>query len=223
MVRGDFMLREGFDKRISGLKDKVFQMGNMVDSLISESMEALLNQDLEAAAQIEKKDDKIDKLEMEIEGECMNLLTLQQPLAGDLRLIAAALKIITDLERMGDHAVNIAHVTLEIGKEPFIKPLIDIPKMADYCHNMIKESLDAFENEDVEKAKKIAEMDEEVDKLSDRVFEDVIDIIAENKGLLKQGSKLLFIARYLERIADHTTNICERIIYMVTGVYKEIN
>lgn len=217
------MLREGFDKRISGLKDKVFQMGNMVDSLISESMEALLNQDLEAAAQIEKKDDKIDKLEMEIEGECMNLLTLQQPLAGDLRLIAAALKIITDLERMGDHAVNVAHVTLEIGKEPFIKPLIDIPKMADYCRNMIEESLDAFENADVEKAKKVAEMDEEVDKLYDRVFEDVINIIADNRELLKQGSKLLFIARYLERIADHTTNICERIIYMVTGVYKEIN
>jgi phosphate transport system protein len=168
-------------------------------------------------------DDEIDQLDLEIEQECIMLLALQQPLAKDLRTIASVLKIITDLERMGDNAVNIAEVTLEIGNEPIMKPLVDIPRMADIAREMIKMSLDAFVNEDVALAKKAAERDEEVDSLYETVITDIINIISEKKEFTKQGTKLMFIGRYLERIADHSTNICERTIYMITGELKEIN
>lgn len=217
------MTREHFDHQILEIKHKVLRMGSMVENIINLAVTALKNQDIEMAKKVNVEDDKIDDLELEIEQQCMMLLALQQPLARDLRTIATALKIITDLERMGDHAVNIAKITLEIGKEPLIKPLIDIPKMAMIAQDMVKLSLDAFVNEDVKLAEKIALMDDEVDEIYNSIVEEVLGLITEDKNIIRQGTKLMFVGRFIERIADHTTNICERIIYMITGELKEIN
>ena len=216
-------MRESFDKKLTDVKHKVLRMGAMVENVIEISMKSLMNHDVEMAKSVNVEDDKIDAMELEIEQDCMKLLALEQPLARDLRTVATALKIITDLERMGDHAVNIAKKTIEIGDEEFIKPLIDIPHMAEICEKMVHMSLDSFVNEDTELAYKVASMDEEVDKLFECVFNDLIAIIGKDNKYIKQGSELLFVGRYLERIADHTTNVCERVIYMVTGVLKEIN
>jgi phosphate transport system protein len=217
------LTREHFKQKMLDIKSKVLRMGALVEDIIDSTVTALKEQNLDLARKVCEKDDEIDQLELEIEEECMMILALQQPLASDLRIIASALKIITDLERMGDNAVNIARITLEIGKEPIIKPLVDIPKMADIAQEMIKMSLDAFVNEDIALAEKAAGRDEEVDRLYETVVNDILNIITENKEYTKQGMKLMFIGRYLERIADHSTNICERTIYMITGELKEIN
>lgn len=217
------LVREHFTQRISDIKNNVLKMGAMVEDIIETAVTALKSQDVELARKIYDKDDEIDQLELEIEKECMIILALQQPLAKDLRTIASVLKIIADLERMGDNAVNIAKVTLEIGKDPLIKPLVDIPKMAAITQEMIKLSLEAFVTEDVTLAEKVVERDEEVDGLYDTIINDILEIITENKEFTKQGIKLMFIGRYLERMADHSTNICERTIYMISGDLKEIN
>lgn len=217
------MAREKFTQKILEIRHKVLEMGALVEAIIETSMTALKTQDLDLAKQVCKEDIEIDRLEIEIEKECMMLLVLQHPLAKDLRTIASVLKIITDLERMGDNVVNIAEITLEIGKEPLIKPLVDIPRMAEITQEMIKLSLDAFVNEDADLAEKTIEMDEDVDNLYTTVINDILNIIIEKKELTKQGSKLMFIGRYLERIADHSTNICERTIYMISGELKKVN
>lgn len=217
------LVREHFTQKINDIKNNVLKMGAMVEDIIETAVTALKSQDVELARKIYDKDDEIDQLELEIEKECMIILALQQPLAKDLRTIASVLKIIADLERMGDNAVNIAKVTLEIGKDPLIKPLVDIPKMAAITQEMIKLSLEAFLTEDVTLAEKVVERDEEVDGLYDTIINDILEIITENKEFTKQGIKLMFIGRYLERMADHSTNICERTIYMISGDLKEIN
>lgn len=217
------LVREHFTQKINDIKNNVLKMGAMVEDIIETAVTALKSQDVELARKIYDKDDEIDQLELEIEKECMIILALQQPLAKDLRTIASVLKIIADLERMGDNAVNIAKVTLEIGKDPLIKPLVDIPKMAAITQEMIKLSLEAFLTEDFTLAEKVVERDEEVDGLYDTIINDILEIITENKEFTKQGIKLMFIGRYLERMADHSTNICERTIYMISGDLKEIN
>ncbi|MBE5988230.1 MAG: phosphate signaling complex protein PhoU [Paenibacillaceae bacterium] len=217
------MVREHFTQKITEVKQKVLAMGALVDNIIDSAVTSIQTQDLELARNVYKLDDEIDQLEMDIEKECIMLLALQQPLAKDLRTIASVLKIITDLERMGDNAVNIAKVTLEIGKEPIIQSIIDIPRMAEIGRKMLKMSIDAFVNEDISLAQKAAERDEEVDSLYESVINDILNVITEKRELTKQGTKLLFLGRYLERIADHSTNICERTIYMITGELKEIN
>lgn len=216
-------MREHLEQQLTRLNHDLIKMGAMVETIIDKAVTSLKNQDLELAKSIYTEDDAIDEMELKIEKDCLNLIALQQPMAKDLRRIASALKIITDLERIGDHAVNIAKITLEIGNESLMKPLIDIPKMAEIAQNMIKLSLDAFVNQDIEIAKRAAEMDEEVDKLYDTVINEVFQYIQKDSKFLNQGIKLLFVGRYLERVADHTTNICERIIYMVTGERVEIN
>ena len=217
------MSRENFTQKLLDIKHKVLSMGDLVETIINTAMTALIEQNLDLASKVCEMDDEIDQLDLEIEKECILLLALQQPLAKDLRTIASVLKIITDLERMGDNAVNIARVTLEIGKEPIIKPLVDIPRMAVVAQEMVKMSLDAFVNENIALAVKAVGKDEEVDSLYETVINDIINVIIEKKEFTKQGTKLMFIGRYLERIADHSTNICERTIYMITGELKEIN
>ncbi len=217
------LIRESFTKEMSDVKQKVLKMGVLVEETIETTVTALMTQNLNIAKEVCENDSVINQLEIEIEKECMMILALQQPLAKDLRTIASALKIIADLERMGDYAVNIAKIILEIGKAPIIKPLVDIPKMADITQKMIRLSLDAFLNEDVDLAEKTAKMDEEVDRLYEVIISDLLSIIAEDKELIIQGTKLMFIGQHLERIADHSTNICERTIYMISGELKEIN
>ncbi len=216
-------MRSEFQKELESLNIKLLKMGAMVQNIIEVSIQALIKQDLERAMSVFELDDDIDRLELEIENKCMNLIALQQPIAKDLRIIGTIMKIITDLERMGDHAVNIAKVTLEIGHDPFIKPLVDIPKMATLTEAMVNKSLDAFLHQDVELAKELDDDDEEVDDLYEAIYLELIEKILENPENAHQATQLLFIGRYLERTADHATNIAERIIYMVTGERVKIN
>jgi phosphate transport system protein len=217
------MGRELFDKKLLEVKHNVLRMGTMVERVIDMSVTALKEKKMELAEMVNIEDNKIDKMDIEIENECMSLIALQQPIAKDLRTIATALKVITDLERMGDNAVNIAKITLDIGQEPLFKPLVDIPQMSMKVQNMVKLSLDAFLNEDIALAVKVAKMDEEVDTYYRNIINEIMELLSQNREITVQGTKLLFVGRYLERIADHATNICERVIYMVTGELKEIN
>jgi len=216
-------MRNQFIAQLNDLNIKLLKMGAMVQEIIEVATNALTKQDILLAKQVYLLDDKIDELELEIEMECMKLIALQQPMAKDLRVIGSILKIITDLERMGDHAVNIAKVTLEIGDEPFIKPLIDIPKMAKLTKEMVNKSLDAFVKTDIELAKEVAKDDDEVDMLYEKIYTELINKMIENREIVMQATNLIFIGRFLERIADHATNIGERVIYMVTGELKQIN
>lgn len=216
-------MRNQFVRQLNDLNIKLLKMGAMVQEIIEVAVKALTTQNLELARKVYELDDDIDNIELEIELECMNLIALQQPMAKDLRVIGTVLKIITDLERMGDHAVNIAKVVLEIGEEPFVKPLIDIPKMAKLAQAMVKKSLDAFMNADIELAREVANDDEAVDEIYEKIYTELINkMIAENT-IVKQATNLIFIGRYLERIADHATNIGERVIFIETGENIEIN
>lgn len=216
-------MRNVFDQQLQELNILLLKMGTMVQEIIECSVNALIHQDLELAERIDIMDDKIDSMELKIEDKCMNLIALQQPMAKDLRVIATILKIITDLERMGDHAVNISRVTIKIGNEPFVKPLIDIPKMAKLTQEMVHSSLNAFTSRDIELAKKIALDDDQIDDLYEQIYTELIKKMIQDKKIVEQATNLIFIGRYLERIADHSTNICERVIYMVTGELVEIN
>ncbi|EOD01470.1 phosphate signaling complex protein PhoU [Caldisalinibacter kiritimatiensis] len=210
-------MREAFEQQLKELEKSLLKMGAMVEDAIDLALKALVNQDLEMADKVIELDDKIDIIEVQIEQKCLELIALQQPKAIDLRRISTVLKIITDLERIGDHGVNIANITKKIGKEKFIKPLIDIPKMADVARSMVKKSLDSFVNEDLELANEVAEMDDIVDDIYEDIYVELLQMLTEDKTIMEQVMHLLLIGRYLERIGDHTTNICERIHYMVTG------
>jgi len=216
-------LRSQFQEELKSLNIKLLKMGSMVQNIIEVSVQSLAKQDLNRARSVFELDDDIDALELEIEHQCMNLIALQQPIARDLRTIGTILKIITDLERMGDHAVNIAKVTLEIGEDKLIKALIDIPKMARLTEDMVNKSLDAFMHEDIDLAKELDHYDDQVDDLYEAIYLELIEMMLENPDIIKQATQLLFIGRYLERTADHATNIGERIIYMVTGERMKIN
>lgn len=216
-------MRTSYLEQLKELNLQLLKMGAMVQDIIETAVQALAKQDLDMAKKVYELDDKIDELELNIEHECMKLLALQQPMAKDLRVIGTIMKIITDLERMGDYAVNIAKVTLDIGNEPLIKPLIDIPRMAKLTEDMAKKSLDAFMKEDIILAEEVAHDDEAVDQIYEDIYTELIGMMIEEPSIIKQATNLLFIGRYLERIADHATNIGERVIYMVTGERVEIN
>ncbi|AKL97147.1 phosphate transport system protein PhoU [Clostridium aceticum] len=216
-------MRSNYFQQLKELNILLLKMGAMVQNIIETAVQGLAKQDLQMARQVYELDDAIDELELKIEQECMSLLALQQPMAKDLRVIGTILKIITDLERMGDYAVNIAKVTLDIGDTPLIKPLIDIPKMATLTENMVKKSLDAFMKADVDLAEEVAHDDEAVDRLYEDIYMELINMMIENPEIIQQATHLLFTGRYLERIADHATNIGERIIYMKTGKIVKIN
>lgn len=210
-------MRKGFDKELENLNDLLLKMGAMVEELIDMSIDSIFKQDEELADKVIILDDKVDEMETKIEKICIGLIALQQPKAKDLREISAILKIITDLERIGDNGVNIAKVTKTLSKEKYVKPLIDIPRMAKISKKMIRKSLDSFVKKDIELAKEVAGMDDIVDDIYEEIYMDLLEMLSEDKSIMKQVINLLFIGRYIERISDHTTNICERIIYMITG------
>jgi len=216
-------MRNNYLQKLKELNILVLKMGAMVQNIIEVSVQALAKQDLEMAEKVYSLDDEIDELELKIEQECMMLLALQQPMAKDLRVVGTIMKIITDLERMGDHAVNIAKITLTIGNESLIKPLVDIPRMAKLSEDMVRKSLDAFVKEDTNLAEEVGRDDEAVDQIYDEIYAELIRAMIKNPEIIRQASYLLFVGRYLERIADHATNIGERVIYMVTGERVEIN
>lgn len=215
--------RTSFENALAELQQDILRMGSLVEEAIKNAILALTKQDVTLAEQVKAKDDLIDQLELEIEAKCMRLIATQQPMAKDLRRIGVGFKIIVDLERMADYASDIADITTVIAGEPLIKPLVDIPKMAELTQLMVKDALDAYVKEDVELAAKMCADDDEVDRLHKRVFDDVLALMTKDAKNIKQGTYLLFINRYLERIADHATNLGEGVIYLVTGERKFLN
>jgi len=217
------MTRESYERELQQLKDDVVRMGEQAGEAIHRSIEALRGRDIAAAERIIAEDDAIDALHMNLESRCMRLLATQQPMARDLRTIAAVFAITIDLERMADHAEGISRAVKRLGEEPPVKPLIDIPKMDAILQEMIRETLDAFRSQDVERAREAAKKDDVVDELRNRVLHELLDLMIKNPGIVPRALELLIVARHLERAADHLTNVCERIVYMVTGELRELN
>ena len=217
------MTRKGFDSELQYLHNDILRMGSIVEKQIHQSIESLVNQDDNLASTVIKNDDLVDNLQKEIESKCIILIAREQPLAIDLRTIFTSIKLVTDLERMADHAVDIAKIARILKNEKFIKELIDIPKMADIVQNMIKESLDAYVEGNVDKAYDVCEMDDQIDGIYRRVFNELLPMMTKDSSIVNQVTQFLFICKYLERVADHVTNICEWTIYLVTGEQKDLN
>ncbi|MFO7887085.1 MAG: phosphate signaling complex protein PhoU [Eubacteriales bacterium] len=210
-------MRVKYDKKIEELNESILEMGAMAEKILDMSVKSLLEQDFQLAQKVIDLEDEIDLKEKELEEQCLELIALQQPTAGDLRRIIAIIKMINDLERIGDLCENIVEIVMKIGKEEFIKPLVDTPKMADITKEMIKLSLDCFVKEDINLAYKVFKMDDVVDDLYRDIYTDLLFVLSKDVGTMAQVVNLLFIGRYLERIADHSTNICEHVNYIVTG------
>ncbi len=213
------MTRANFDKSLSELQQEMLRMGSMVEEAIHLAVQALSKQDLGLAKKIIDGDDLIDDLSNQIEDDCIRLIALQQPLARDLRVITTVLKTATDLERIADHATNIAEIAQRIGTDHLIKPLVDISKMAGMAEGMIRDSLKAFVDRDVEFAKATCLKDDVIDKVYEDLFIELTGFVAAggDSQQVVQALNLLFAARFLERVGDHATNIGERTIYLVTG------
>lgn len=209
--------RQGFNHELEALRQDILEMGTKVEEAIGQAVLSLTKQDLELAKRVMAGDDEIDNMESDIEDKCMVLIARQQPLARDLRIIGTGLKITTDLERVGDHAFDIAKITLSIEKQPLIKPLVDIPRMSAMAQKMLKDSLLAYINLDMELAEQVCADDDAVDDLYHQTFRELLTYMMEDPTTIKQATQLLFVARYLERVADHATNIGEWVIYLVTG------
>ena len=215
-------IRTDFRHRLKQLQDELLVMGSMVDKAIGRSVDALKNRDLETARQVVADDLKINKKRFEIEETGTKLIATQQPMAGDLRTIIAVLAIVTELERIGDHAEGIAKITLMIGDEPPLKPLIDIPRMADTAREMLRQSHNAFMGRDLEESRRICSTDDEVDNLYDQVYRELLTFMIEDPRTITRATRLMWVAHNLERIADRVTNICERTAFLVTGKMEEI-
>ncbi len=213
------MTRSGFDRSLTELKEKLLTMASKSTEAIHEAVTSLAGQDMALAQKVIDGDDAIDDLAYEIEEDCLRLIALQQPIATDLRKVAAAYRMTTDLERIADHAVNIAEIELRIGSQALIKPLIDIPRMAQMVEEMVHNSLTAYVRNDPELARNNCRRDEEVDRLYEDLFIELTGFIINSGEPVRQEQalNLLFAARYLERVGDHATNIGERVIFMVTG------
>jgi len=216
-------MREIFSEHLKSLVKDVTDMSEMVITATYRSVEALKARNIDQARQVIKDDLLINKKRWDIEEKCINLIARQQPVASDLREIIAVLNIITDLERMGDYAEGIAKIVVMLGNEPLVKPLVNIPKMADKTIAMLKRSIEAFANRDTKAAKAICNQDDEVDALYNQVYHDVLMIMIEKPHLVEKATPLIWAAHNLERIADRVTNICERIVFLVTGSMQEIN
>jgi phosphate transport system protein len=215
-------MRTTFHKRLREIQFEIMVMGSMCSKAIVRSIEALKNRNQELAHQIIADDQKINDKRFEIEEKCVELIATQQPMASDLRIITAILNITTELERIGDYAVGIARIVIYIGDEPPLKPLIDIPRMDDLTVDMLSRSMDAFINRDIEAAKKIVNEDDLVDNLYDQVFRELLTIMAEDPKTITRATRLMWTAHNLERAADRVTNICERVVFIVTGKMEEI-
>ena len=206
-----------FDEELMQLKEKILKMGAMVETSIKDSVNSLVERDNELAKKIIDKDHQINALDVEIDEDSIRLIALRQPKAGDLRFITTAMKITTDLERMGDMAVNIAERALELNEEPILKPYIDIPRMKEIAQGMTRDALDAFVRKDKKLAMDVIMRDDEVDDLQHEVLKELAFFMVQDPTTVTRAMKISFVAQYLERIADHTTNIAEMVIYLIEG------
>lgn len=215
--------RPVFDRELNEVRDNLLRMGGLVDMAIDRSMEALSNRDVSLARQIVADDQVINELRFKVEEECLALIATQQPAAGDLRTIIAAINIVNDLERMADHATGIAKTVIRMGDEPLLKPLADIPRMAELARAMLKRSLDAYLAHDADAARAVAAQDDDIDHTYRAVFDELLAIMARDPATIPRGTYLLWCGHNLERIGDRVTNIAERVIFMTTGTMKELN
>jgi len=215
--------RAAFDRQLGELQDEVLVLGSMVDKAIDAAVDALKRRDLEKSKEIVDADRAINQKRYEIEERCLLVIATQQPLASDLRAIAAMLSIVTDLERMADHAEGIAKISLMIGEQPLLKPLVDTPRMAEIGRAMLRQALEAFVNRDLEAAKRVAAMDDQVDELYNQVYNELLTFMISDPRTITRATHLLWVAHNLERIADRVTNICERVAFMVNGRMEDMN
>ncbi len=217
------MIRKTFENELQQVKDEVLVLGSMVEQAILDTVAALKKRDIKASEKILETDRQINKKRFEIENQLMILIATQQPMAHDLRLLASTMEIISELERMGDYAKGIANINIRMGDEPLLKPLIDIPRMAQKGVDMLHRSLTAFVNEDVEGAKAIPIEDDEVDALYNQIYRELMTFVISDPKTMERANWLLWVAHNLERVADRVTNICERTIFIATGELVEID
>lgn len=218
------MTRETLDRKIRHLKDAVLELDSMVEHAVVQAVEAMKKQDLSLAQEVYHQDQMVNAKRFEIENEVIITIATQQPImAGDLRLLASILEVAGELERMGDYAKGIAHIVRMIGNEPLIKPLIDIPRMAEIAVDMLHRAVTAFIEADAETARAIPNEDDQVDALYNQVYRELVAIMFQNPKAIDQGNYLMWAAHNLERLADRVTNICERAVYIATGQLKELS
>jgi phosphate transport system protein len=206
-----------YEEELKKLREEILYMGGLVEDQIQKSIKSLVDRDSKLAAVIIERDHEVNRLDVAIDELCIRLLALHQPAGRDLRFITTGLKITTDLERIGDMAVNICERALELNQEPQLKPYIDIPRMAQIAQRMIQQSLDAFVREDTDLALRVCKDDSEVDQLNAQIFREIITFMIENPQTISRATKISSVSKYLERIADHATNIAEMVVYMVKG------
>jgi phosphate transport system protein len=204
-----------FHEELNQVKQKTLRMGSLVEDMVERAVTSLVDRDSHLAEETIAFDTKVDYLEVEIDGDCLRLLALHQPAAGDLRFITTAMKIIADLERMADQAVNISQRAIELNEEPQLKPYIDIPIMSQLSQKMLRDSLDAFVRKDVGLARQVIETDDKVDALKNQVFRELLTFMMEDPRTIPRAIRLILVSRYLERIADHATNIAEMVVFLV--------
>ncbi len=217
------MLRKTFSQELQQLKDDVIELGKIVQQMILQSVSALKNRDIQSSHQILELDKEVNARRFQIENQVLVLIATQQPMAYDLRLLASILEIAGELERIGDYAKGIAHINIRMGDLPLIKPLIDIPRMAEKCSDMLNRALQAFLQEDEKTARAIPLEDDEVDFLYLQIYRELMTFIIEDPTKIERANWLLWAAHNLERSADRVTNICERTIYVTSGIMKEIS
>ncbi len=206
-----------FDKELQMLKESVLRLGGIVEEQVSNAIAALMNHNVELANLTIARDHLVNKTEVEIDENCIDLLARRQPMGADLRFVTTAIKIVDNLERMGDMAVNISERVLELASEPRLKAYLDIPRMGEYCTSMLKNALDAFVTSNTVLAQQVRAEDDQVDALTHQIFRELLSYMMEDPATIARATRIMFIAKYIERIADHSTNIAEMVIYMVEG------
>jgi len=206
-----------FERELEDLKGKVLKLGSMVEKAISDSIKSLVERNSKLAADVIDKDPQVNAIDVEIDEECIRLIALRQPCAGDLRLITTAMKITTDLERIGDLSVDICERALELNEEPPLKPYIDIPRMAEIAQGMVRNALDAFVKRDSALARDVLTRDDMVDNLNLQVFNELLFFMIQDPRTVSRAVKITYISKYIERIADHATNVAEMVVYLVEG------
>ncbi|HLB47492.1 MAG TPA: phosphate signaling complex protein PhoU [Anaerolineales bacterium] len=216
-------IRSHLDRELRDIQDDLLRLGSMLNTTISRALQSLASRDIALARQIVADDAEINALRFHIEEQCVHVIATQQPAASDLRAIVAAMNIVGDLERMADHAAGIAKVVIKMGDEPLLKPLIDIPRMADECRDMTTRALDAYVARDAEMARAVAARDDIIDELYQQIFRELLTFMLEDQHTISRALYLLFAAHNLERIGDRAVNIAERVIFLTSGEMKELN
>jgi len=210
-------IQRRFDEELADLKEKILRMGSLVEGQIRQALKALVDRDDDLAKQVIENDRQVNTMDVDVDEACLELLALQQPAARDLRFITTGMKISTELERMSDLAENICERSMELNEEPQLKPYIDIPLMAEHAAKMVGEALDAFVRGDSVLARKVLDEDDYIDNLNEQIFRELLSFMMENPKAISRAIRLSFISKYIERIADHATNVAELVVYMVEG------